>query len=140
VKYELDFHIPEDGILHSNRRGNLKPFITLTGWALQRRRNVSPVKYELGFYIPEDDIPHSHRCENLKSYIALTGWALQRRRNVSPVKYELGFYIPEDDIPHSHRRDLSSYMFSCLYLAITWSYHKEVKGTECYMFPGDVPV
>jgi hypothetical protein len=27
-------HIPEDGILHSHHRGNLKSFITLTGWAL----------------------------------------------------------------------------------------------------------
>jgi hypothetical protein len=61
VKYELGFHIPEDGILHSHRRENIKSYITLTGWALQRRRNVSPVKYKLGFYIPEDDILHSHR-------------------------------------------------------------------------------
>jgi hypothetical protein len=69
-------HILEDGILHGNRRENLKSYIALTGWALQLRRNVSPVRYELGFYIPEDDILHSHRRENLKSYIALTGWAL----------------------------------------------------------------
>jgi hypothetical protein len=27
-------HIPEDGILHSHRRENLKPYIALTGWAL----------------------------------------------------------------------------------------------------------
>jgi hypothetical protein len=26
--------IPEDGILHSHRRENLKSYITLTGWAL----------------------------------------------------------------------------------------------------------
>jgi hypothetical protein len=26
VKYELGFYIPEDGILHSNRRGNLKSY------------------------------------------------------------------------------------------------------------------
>jgi hypothetical protein len=70
VKYELGFYIPEDGILHSHRRENLNSFMALTGWALERRRNVSPVKYELGFYIPEDGILHSHRCENLKSYIA----------------------------------------------------------------------
>jgi hypothetical protein len=55
---------------------NLKSYIALTGWALERRCNVFPVRYELGFYIPEDGILHSHRCENPKSYIALTGWTL----------------------------------------------------------------
>jgi hypothetical protein len=34
VKYELEFYIPEDGILHSHRRENLKSDIALTGWAL----------------------------------------------------------------------------------------------------------
>jgi hypothetical protein len=76
VKYELGFYIPEDDILHSHRRENLKSYIALTGWTLQRRRNVSLLKYELGFYIPEDGILHSHRRENLKSYIGLTGWTL----------------------------------------------------------------
>jgi hypothetical protein len=76
VRYELGFYIPEDDILRSHRRENLKSYIALTGWALYRRRNVSPVRYELGFYIPEDNILRSHRRENLKSYIALTGWAL----------------------------------------------------------------
>jgi hypothetical protein len=28
VKYELGFYIPEEGILHSHRRENLKPYIT----------------------------------------------------------------------------------------------------------------
>jgi hypothetical protein len=65
AKYELGFYISEDDILHSHRRENLKSYIALMGWALQRRRNVSPVKYELGFYIPEDGILHSHRRENL---------------------------------------------------------------------------
>jgi hypothetical protein len=65
VKYELGFYIPEEGILHSHRRENLKSYIALTGLALQRRRNVSPVKYELGFYIPEEGILRSHRRENL---------------------------------------------------------------------------
>jgi hypothetical protein len=74
VRYELGFYIPED-ILRSHRCENLKSYIALTGWALQRRRNVSPVKYELGFYIPED-VLRSHRRESLMSYIALTGWAL----------------------------------------------------------------
>jgi hypothetical protein len=30
--------------------------MALTGWALQRRPNVSLVRYELGYYIPEDGI------------------------------------------------------------------------------------
>jgi hypothetical protein len=76
VKYKPGFNIPEDNILHSHRRENLKSYIALTGWILYWRRNVSPVKFKLGFYIPEDGILHSHRRENLKSYIALTGWAL----------------------------------------------------------------
>jgi hypothetical protein len=104
-------NIPENGILHSHRRENLKSYIALTGCALLRRCNMCPVGYKLGFYIPEEGILHSHRCGNLKPYIALTGWTLQRRRNVSPVKYELGFYIPEDGIRHSHRREnLKSYV------------------------------
>jgi hypothetical protein len=69
-------NIPEDGNLHSDRRENLKSYIALTGWALQRRRNVFPLKYELGFYIPEDVTIRSHRREYLQSYMALTGWAL----------------------------------------------------------------
>jgi hypothetical protein len=28
VRYELEFYIPEDGILHSHRRENLKSYIT----------------------------------------------------------------------------------------------------------------
>jgi hypothetical protein len=66
VRYELRFYISEDDILHSDRRGNLKYYIALTGWALQRRHNVSPVK--LCYFIPEDDILHRHHRENLKSY------------------------------------------------------------------------
>jgi hypothetical protein len=76
VRYELGFHIAEDGIPHSHCRENLKSYITLTGWTLYRRSYMSPVRYELGFHIPEDGIPHSHCRENLKSYIALTGWTL----------------------------------------------------------------
>jgi hypothetical protein len=34
VKYELCFYIPEDGILHSESRENLKFYIALTGWTL----------------------------------------------------------------------------------------------------------
>jgi hypothetical protein len=73
VKYELGFYIPEDDILHSYRRENLKSYIALTGWTLKWRCNVSSVRYELDIYIPEDDILHSHSRENLKYYIELTG-------------------------------------------------------------------
>jgi hypothetical protein len=34
VMYELGFYIPEDDILHSHRRENLKCYIELTGWTL----------------------------------------------------------------------------------------------------------
>jgi hypothetical protein len=70
VKYELGFYIPEDGILHSHRRENLKFYTALTGWDLWRRSNVSPVRYELGFYSPEDGILHSQRRVNIKCYIS----------------------------------------------------------------------
>jgi hypothetical protein len=49
VRYKLGFCIPEGGILHSHRRQNFKSYIALTGWALQRRRNMSPMRHELGF-------------------------------------------------------------------------------------------
>jgi hypothetical protein len=32
VKYELVSYIPEDDILHSHHRENLKSYIALTGW------------------------------------------------------------------------------------------------------------
>jgi hypothetical protein len=48
-------HVTKDGILHIPRRKNLKSYVVPTGWAMYRRRNVSPVKCEQGFYIPEDD-------------------------------------------------------------------------------------
>jgi hypothetical protein len=34
VKYELGIYIPEDDILHSHRRENLKSYIALTDWSL----------------------------------------------------------------------------------------------------------
>jgi hypothetical protein len=34
VRYELGLHIPEDYILHSHSRVNLKSYIALTAWAL----------------------------------------------------------------------------------------------------------
>jgi hypothetical protein len=60
-------NIPEDAILHSHCRENLKSYITLNGWTLYQRSNVSPVKYGQGFYIPEDAILHSRCREKLKS-------------------------------------------------------------------------
>jgi hypothetical protein len=49
VRYKLGSYIPKDGILHSDRRETLKFYIALTGWTVQRGRNVSPVRYELIF-------------------------------------------------------------------------------------------
>jgi hypothetical protein len=72
-------NIPEDGILHSHCRENLKSYIALTDWTLEVGSNVSPVRYELGFYIPEDGILHDHCLENLKSYIALTGGSVAEK-------------------------------------------------------------
>jgi hypothetical protein len=69
VKYELNFYIPEDGILHSHGHENLKSYIALTGCSVAVY-NMSPVKYELNFYIPEEGILHSHCRKNLKSYMA----------------------------------------------------------------------
>jgi hypothetical protein len=34
VEYELGFYIPEDDILHSDRREHPKSYIALTGWTL----------------------------------------------------------------------------------------------------------
>jgi hypothetical protein len=34
VRYELGLYIPENDILDSDRRENLKSYIVLTGWAL----------------------------------------------------------------------------------------------------------
>jgi hypothetical protein len=79
VRYELGFYIPEEDILYSHRRENLKHYTALTSWVLKRRRNVSRVRYEVGFYILEDDILHSHRLENFKSYRALYDLRFSRR-------------------------------------------------------------
>jgi hypothetical protein len=34
VRYDLGFCTPEDGILHSQLRENLIPYIALTGWTV----------------------------------------------------------------------------------------------------------
>jgi hypothetical protein len=36
VKYDLDFYIPEDDILHSYRREILKSFIGIAVWKIKR--------------------------------------------------------------------------------------------------------
>jgi hypothetical protein len=48
VKYELGFYIPEDDILHSDRRENLKPHTLITSSALvvslfQRVASINPI-------------------------------------------------------------------------------------------------
>jgi hypothetical protein len=65
VKYELGFYIPKDDVLHSHRRDNLNSYIALSGWALQRKSNVSAVRYELGCYIREDDILHTQKTNSV---------------------------------------------------------------------------
>jgi hypothetical protein len=69
VRQELGSSVLEDGILQSHRRENLKSYVALTDWALQRGRNVFPVRYELGFYVLYEGILPSHRRENLESHI-----------------------------------------------------------------------
>jgi hypothetical protein len=64
ARYELGSYIPEDRILHSHRRENLKYYIALTGWSMKRRRVSCDVR--TGFYIPEDGTLHTHSRENLK--------------------------------------------------------------------------
>jgi hypothetical protein len=34
VRYEMSFYVPEDDILSSHSRENLKSYIALTNWAL----------------------------------------------------------------------------------------------------------
>jgi hypothetical protein len=40
VKYELGFYIPEDGVLHSNRRENFKPYIQFLIASTDLSRNI----------------------------------------------------------------------------------------------------
>jgi hypothetical protein len=63
VRYELGY-IPEDDILHSHRRENLKSYIALTGWDLQRRSIVSLVRYELGFISQKTVFSVTYCCTN----------------------------------------------------------------------------
>jgi hypothetical protein len=94
VKYKLSFYITEDGIIHSHRRENLTPYIALSGWTLEGRRNVSPVKYELGFYIPEDGVIHSHRRGNLKScrYILHAGYS----ETLAELQGNVWYFVPTE--------------------------------------------
>jgi hypothetical protein len=56
----------------SHNKQLLFPQTTLTGWALQRRRNVFPVRHELYLCVPYG----SHNKQRLFPQTALTGWAL----------------------------------------------------------------
>jgi hypothetical protein len=76
-------HIPGDGILHSHRRENLKSYIALTGWALWRRRNVSPVKYELDVYIQEDSSLHNRLHEKLQFLHTYCAFNISRHKDNS---------------------------------------------------------
>jgi hypothetical protein len=46
VKYELGFYIPEDAILHSHRRENLKSYRALTGFP-SRTSSIIPLVYNV---------------------------------------------------------------------------------------------
>jgi hypothetical protein len=48
-------HIPEDGILRCHGRENLKSYISLTDWALQQRRDVSPVSGACSRNVEEEE-------------------------------------------------------------------------------------
>jgi hypothetical protein len=73
-------HTPEDGILHSHRRENLKsynavpssPILVTLMMEATRSSETSALIKATRCNIPEDGILHSHRRENLKSYIAIS--------------------------------------------------------------------
>jgi hypothetical protein len=79
-------NIPEDAILHSHRRENLKSYIAnivlsmsiLVALMMEALRSSETLVLTRAIRrnIPEDGILRSHCRENLKSYIALAGWAL----------------------------------------------------------------
>jgi hypothetical protein len=51
-----DFYTPEDGILHSHRRENLKFYIALTGWtAMDNAQNCDSCSNILQLSRSEDD-------------------------------------------------------------------------------------
>jgi hypothetical protein len=70
---------PEETILHSHRRGNLKyyianvlssPILVRLMMEAIRSSETSVLTRATWRNTPEEAILHSHRCENLKSYIA----------------------------------------------------------------------
>jgi hypothetical protein len=80
-------NIPEDTILHSHRRENLKSYNFSSNLKLLVSTNVVSSSPTLSYetldltratrrHIPEDGIFHIRRRENLKSCIALSCWVL----------------------------------------------------------------
>jgi hypothetical protein len=85
-------HIPEDGILHSHLRENLKSYIALTSWTLTETWSVSceertgilhPIRRLVIAAVVKTSVLHS-----ITRLGSVTGC------NVFLVRYELGFYIP----------------------------------------------
>jgi hypothetical protein len=76
VKYELGFYIPEDGILHSHRRENLKSYMlnlispTLNVSMLYRPLHLQP-------WIP---MSYLHECENMLSWVCRELYSLNSYR------------------------------------------------------------
>jgi hypothetical protein len=48
VKYELGFYIPEDDILHSHRRENLKSYIMDNAQNYDSHNNIPPARTYVG--------------------------------------------------------------------------------------------
>jgi hypothetical protein len=58
VKYELDFYIPEDGILHSHRRENLKSWAVRLSAVGADRPPLGPQEdFRYLFLLETDSIP-----------------------------------------------------------------------------------
>jgi hypothetical protein len=77
VKYELGFYIPEDGILYSHRRGNIKSYAVkgqfTTAWKMERQEIVL------------SSVLHTKKRENNK--IECCVWLVHTRLCESLFKY-----------------------------------------------------